>query len=267
MAEYFASINIDEYGLYQDSADYGFTQDSVLLANLINTKNQDNILDLGTGCGIIATLIALKKSCKHITGIELQPEVAKRAIRSVERNNLQDKINIICGDILEVEKYVGYEKFDKVITNPPYFDINSSYLAKESTCKKSTDALNNSEYDNIDDNITHFDINEIPNKHTSRTESTANLDDFVVAGRKTLKFGGDFYIIIKHDRLAELIFLLKQNKLEPKEITYIYPKFSIGIDTVIIRARKGAGVGSKSNSIIVMDEFGEYTSIFKELYS
>ena len=77
---------------------------------------------------------------------------------------------------------------------------------------------------------------------------------------------GDFFIVYKADRLVELITTLHQNGLEPKHITYVYPKLSKGVDTVIISAKKGGKLGLQSSTLILMDEEGKYTEKVKELY-
>lgn len=236
MSEYITDLNIGGYKILQDTDGYSFSQDSVLLANLCFIKPGEAVLDLGTGCGIIATLIAVKKNPERVCGIEILPFAANMAERSVRLNNLEDKIKIICGDVRDTADLVGHGAFDKVVCNPPYFDTPSGVSGQNSP------------------------------RILARTESTASLEDFIIAAKIALKYGGDFYIIQKFNRLCDLIVLLRKHGLEPKHAILVYPKLSAGADVVILRARKGGKSGMRSETLIVMDEENNYTERIKELY-
>lgn len=232
MSQYLTTLGIGDYAVYQDTDDYAFSQDSVFLASLAKISAKDNVLDLGTGCGILATLAIVKKGAKHAVGIEVQKHVADTARKSVEYNNLLDKIDIIDGDVKDIKNLVKAESFDVVLCNPPYFASGK----------------------------------QVTDKNASRIESNASLDDFIKAGAYSLRFGGDMWIVQKQDRLAALFYSLKSHNLEPKEMTLVYPKLSIGVDVVIVKARKGAKEGLVTSSLIVMDENGNYTDKYKEMY-
>lgn len=232
MSRYLTTLGIGDYAVYQDTDDYAFSQDSVFLASLAKISSNDSVLDLGTGCGILATLAIVKKGAKKAVGIEVQPSVADMAKASVEFNGLSDKINIIEGDVRDVKTLVKAESFDKVLCNPPYFSSGK----------------------------------QVTLKNASRIENKGTLEDFIIAGAYSLRFGADMWIVIKQDRLATLFFLLKKYNLEPKEMTLVYPKLSSGVDVVIVKARKGAKEGLVTSDLIVMDENGNYTDSYKELY-
>ncbi len=232
MSIYATSLDIQDYVILQDTEDYAFSQDSVFLANIAKIKQTDNVLDLGCGTGILATLALVKKHAKSAVGIELQHDIALLAKQSATLNKLEDRLDIINGDVRDIKNLTQAESFDVVLCNPPYFA-----------------GLQNSK------------------KDISRSESVATLQDFVKATSYCLRFGGDCWFSVKADRLAELIHSLCQNHLEPKELTLVYPKLSSGVDVVILKARKGAKVGLKTSTLIVMDEAGNYTTQYKELYT
>ena len=77
---------------------YRFSVDSILLLNFIRLKNYENIIDLGTGCGIIPLLLFSKRKGLSIYGIEVQKNLADMARRSIELNQLQANITIIQED-------------------------------------------------------------------------------------------------------------------------------------------------------------------------
>lgn len=232
MAKYATDLGIGDYIVFQDTDDYAFSQDSVFLANTAKLAKNDVVLDLGCGCGILATLALVKRGVKRAVGIEIQPRVAEMAQESVLKNGLQGKFDVICGDVKDIRALVKAESFDKVLCNPPYF-ANGDLLT---------------------------------NKNLSRIESSATLDDFVSAAAYALRFGGDLWIVIKADRLASLICSLKARNLEPKEATVVYPKPTFDADVVIVKARKGGKEGLKISSLLAMDDNGEYTDKCKEMY-
>lgn len=218
--------------IYQDDEGYGFTQDSVLLANLAALAPNDKVLDLGCGSGVLGFLALAKKHVRSVTGLEVQPDVADMCRKSVEFNNLGDKFEVLTGDVLDFKKHLKHGEFSKVLCNPPYF--------------KQVEATDE--------------------RLAGRQETTATLADFVKAASFALKYGGEMWIVLKVDRLSALFAALGENKLEPKLMWLIYPKPSLDVDTVVVKAKKGGKVGLETKTLYVMDEDGNYTEAFNELY-
>lgn len=231
MSIYPTSLDIDEYMILQDTDDYAFSQDSVFLANSAKIGRGDRVLDLGCGTGILATLALVKKHAASAVGIELQPSVAELARESAKLNRLDDRLQISTGDVKDIKTLVTAESFDIVLCNPPYFEGN-----------------------------------QVTKKNLSRIESSASLLDFAYAASYALRFGGDAWFVSKIDRLSPLMCALVKTRLEPKEMTIVYPKLSTGADIVIIKARKGGKVGLQTHTVIVMDEDGNYTKTYKDMY-
>ncbi|MBR5173404.1 MAG: methyltransferase [Clostridia bacterium] len=232
----FVTFLTGDYVVLQDDNGYLFSADSVLLANLAKIGREDSVIDLGTGCGVLAILTAVKKGAKRIVGIEIDEATADMARRSVKRNSLEDTISIVTGDVKDIKNLVVAGEFDKAICNPPYFSADDGF---------GTDGV----------------------KATARKQGENTIEHFVKASAYALKNGGDLFVVYKADRLVELVTALHQNGLEPKHITYVYPKLSKGVDTVIISARKGGKIGLKSSTLILMDEEGRYLDKVKELYN
>lgn len=231
MSIYPTSLDIDEYMILQDTDDYAFSQDSVFLANSAKIRRGDRVLDLGCGTGILATLALVKKHAALAVGIELQPSVAELARESAKLNRLDDRLQISTGDVKDIKTLVTAESFDIVLCNPPYFEGN-----------------------------------QVTKKNLSRIESSASLVDFAYAASYALRFGGDAWFVSKIDRLSPLMCALVKTRLEPKEMSIVYPKLSTGADIVIIKARKGGKVGLQTHTVIVMDEDGNYTKTYKDMY-
>lgn len=232
----FVTFLTGDYKVLQDDDGYLFSADSVLLANLAKIGVEDSVIDLGTGSGVLAILTTVKKGAKRVVGVEIDSATADMARRSVKMNKLDDKISIITGDVKCIKDFVRAGEFDKAICNPPYFSADDGF---------GTEGV----------------------KATARKQGENTIDHFVKAGAYALKNGGDFFVVYKADRLVEVVTALHENGLEPKHITYIYPKLSKGVDTVIISAKKGGKTGLQSSTLILMDEEGKYLDTVKELYN
>ena len=232
----FVTFLTGDYKVLQDDDGYLFSADSVLLANLAKIGVEDSVIDLGTGSGVLAILTAVKKGAKRVVGVEIDSATADMARRSVKMNKLDDKISIITGDVKCIKDLVRAGEFDKAICNPPYFSADDGF---------GTEGV----------------------KATARKQGENTIDHFVKAGAYALKNGGDFFVVYKADRLVEVVTALHENGLEPKHITYVYPKLSKGVDTVIISAKKGGKTGLQSSTLILMDEEGKYLDTVKELYN
>lgn len=215
---------------------YCFSSDAVLLANLVKASRKDTIVDLGTGSGVIAILALAKTKANKAIGFEIQKEMASLAKRNVEINNLEDRIEIINDDIKNAFNYLNKESVKVVVCNPPYFKATSGVSS---------------------------DVKEIA---TSRTESTATLEDIIKVASGLLNYSGKLYMIHKSERLSEVLTTLTLNKLEPKRLTLIYPKASKAVDTFIVEAQKCGAPGLKIDSVVVYEEDGSMTPWAKKLY-
>ena len=192
---------------------YCFTSDSVMLANLVKANRNDKIVDLCTGGGIIAILIAAKTSAKQVIGVEIQSDMADMAMRSVKMNNLQDKVSILNNDVIGINKVIGHGSCDIVVCNPPYYKVSEG-AARQNECIA-----------------------------IARHEILLPLIDMIKSASDLVKFGGMFYMIHKSERLAEAIVLLSKHLLEPKILYNITTNGGEVSDTFIIVCKKGAKTG------------------------
>ena len=108
----------------QDKNGFCFGIDAVLLANFAKVKKRAKVVDLGTGTGIIPVLIAGKSEAEKIVGVEIQEEVWEMANRTVKLNNLQDRLEIVKGDIKTIDKQLPVHGFHVATSNPPYMHMN-----------------------------------------------------------------------------------------------------------------------------------------------
>ena len=221
--------------IIQKTDGFCFGMDAVLLSGFAHVKRGEKVLDMGTGTGIIPLLLSAKTRGEHFTALEIQKEIAEMAARSVAMNHLEDKIEIVNGDIKEASRIFGGASFDVVTTNPPY--MNDAHGLKNPT--------------------------EV--KAISRHEVLCTLDDVVREGAKVLKSGGRMYMVHRPHRLIEIITVMKQYKMEPKRMCMVHPFKDKEANMVLIEAVKGGGSWLKMEApIIVYKEPGVYTD---EIYS
>ena len=223
--------------IIQKTDGFCFGMDAVLLTGFAHVKRGERVLDLGTGTGIIPILLSAKTEGKHFTALEIQEEIAKMAARSVAMNHLEEKIEIVNGDIKEASRIFGGASFDVVTTNPPY--MNDAHGLKNPT--------------------------EV--KAISRHEVLCTLDDVVREGAKVLKSGGRMYMVHRPHRLIEIITAMKQYKMEPKRMCMVHPFKDKEANMVLIEAVKGGGSWLKMEApIIVYKEPGVYTDEIYDIY-
>lgn len=223
--------------IIQKTDGFCFGMDAVLLSGFASVKPGERALDLGTGTGIIPLLLSAKTKGDHFTGLEIQTEIMKMAQRSVALNGLEKKIDIIQGDIKEASRIFGAASFDVVTSNPPY--MNDAHALK----------------------------NPGDVKAISRHEVLCTLEDVVREGTKALKPGGRFYMVHRPHRLAEIITVMRQYKLEPKRMKFVHPFADKDANMVLIEAVRGGGAWLKLEPpVIVYKEPGVYTDEIYEIY-
>lgn len=224
--------------IIQNKNGFCFGIDSVLLSDFAKEiKQGSKIMDLGTGTGILPILLSAKTQNTKIIGIEIQEEVAKMASKSVILNNLQDRIEIVCGDIKNLQNRYEPNSFDVIITNPPYK-------------KRGTGATN-----------------ETKAKLISRHEITANLEDFIASAKYVLKDQGSMYIVHRPERLVDIFYHLRKQKLEPKIIRMVQPNKEKEPNLVLIKAIKNAKPFLKiEKPLIIYNEEGKYTKEVLKIY-
>lgn len=223
--------------IIQKTDGFCFGMDAVLLSGFVSVKPGERALDLGTGTGIIPLLLSAKTKGEHFIGLEIQTEIMKMAQRSVALNGLEKKIDIIQGDIKEASRIFGAASFDVVTSNPPY--MNDAHGLK----------------------------NPGDVKAISRHEVLCTLEDVVREGTKALKPGGRFYMVHRPHRLAEIITVMRQYKLEPKRMKFVHPFADKDANMVLIEAVRGGGAWLKLEPpVIVYKEPGVYTDEIYEIY-
>lgn len=225
------------YQIIQSPEKFCFGMDAVLLSGFATAPEGARVLDLGTGTGIIPILMAAKTDAKELIGLEIQEESADMAQRSVVLNDLQDKVRIVQGDIKEAGQIFDAASFDVVTSNPPYMIGGHGLKNPEGP------------------------------KAIARHEVLCNLEDVIRAAARLLKSGGKFYMVHRPFRLAEIMVLMHEYKVEPKRMQLVYPYADKEPNMVLIEgARGGRSRLTVEKPLIIYEAPGKYTPEIYDIY-
>lgn len=232
-------LEFKDLKIIQNKDGFCFGIDSILLTDFAkNIKQNLNIIDLGTGTGIIPILLYGKTKNNKFVGVEIQEEVADMANRSIKLNVLENEIRILNMNILDLTKKYKRGSFDVVTTNPPYKKLNTGI------------------------------VNENNKKLISRHEITASLEDFIKISSYLLKDLGEFYMVNRPDRLVDIFELMRKYKIEPKKIKFVYPNENKKTNLILIKGVKnGKQFLEFENNLYVYNEDGDYTDEILKIYN
>ena len=224
--------------LIQNKDGFCFGIDSVLLADFAKEiPNKAKVLDLGTGNGIVGTLLYGKTNLSKIYGIEIQKDVAEMASRSILLNGLQDRFEIINENITNLLEKFEKNSFDAIVSNPPY--------------KKEKSGLRN----------------ESETKLLARHEVSASLEDFIRISSNLLNSNCSLYMVHRPERLADLFVLLRKYNLEPKKLRLVHSYQNGKPKLVLVKATKNANSFLNIDKpLVIYNQDGSYTDEILEIY-
>lgn len=225
------------YSLIQKADSFRYGVDAVLLSDFAEIRNNHSVIDLGTGTGIIPILIYAKKKPAEITAVEIQKDMAEMAERSVRLNGLQSHIKILNMDLKDAPGLLGKARYDCVVTNPPYV-------------KKECGINNPSE-----------------TKAIARFEIKCSLEELLSTAKELLKPGGKLFMVHRTDRLADIIYEMRNNGIEPKRIRFVHPSIGKRPNLLLIEGARGGNRELRfMDPLYIHDENGNYTEEIYRIY-
>lgn len=225
------------YRIIQNEKKFCFGMDAVLLSGFARAQKGEQVLDLGTGTGIIPILMEAKTEGQHFSALEIQEEMADMARRSVALNGLEDKISIVTGDIKEASKIFGKASFHVVTCNPPYMNQN------------------------------HGLKNPDEPKAIARHEILCSFEDVAREAAALLVPGGRFYLVHRPHRLTEIFDTLRKYKLEPKRMRFVHPFATEEANMILLEAFRGGKPQMRIEApVIVYEKPGVYTREIYDIY-
>ena len=212
------------------SGGFPLSTDSMLLSDFVRLPQNARVLDLGSGCGTLGVLLCARDSGCAVTGVEVSPDAHAAAIENIQRNQLQSRMHSICADLRTFAPEAG--SFHCCVSNPPYF---SGGPASKSNA-------------------------------AARREDTCTPVDLFRAAARSLKFGGDFFLVHKPDRLAELIACGAREQLEAKRLRLVRHRDGAEICMILLSFRKGGKPGLQIEEVTLFDHQNNPTDYYKSVY-
>ena len=211
---------------------FPLSTDSMVLSHFARLPKNARVLDLGSGCGTLGLLLCSKDPNCHVTGVELDPRAHEEALENIRRNNLESRMESICADLRSVSERFSPGSFSCCISNPPYFGAGaiSQSLA------------------------------------TARQEGSCTPEDLLRCGSRLLKYGGDFFLVHKPERLAELITTAVKYGLEAKRLCLVRHMEGSPVNLILLQLRKGAKPGLIWEEISLHHAGGTPTPVYREIY-
>lgn len=210
---------------------FPLTTDSMVLAHFAGDLGNRKVLDLGSGCGTLGLLLCARNPRCHVTGIELSDEAHEAAQENIIRNQLTPRMESICADLRQVPGLFASGSFACCISNPPYFSGGPKAQLTQ-----------------------------------ARREDCCSLNELMVSAAWALKYGGDFFLVHRPERLAEIIARGAEQKLEAKQLTLVRHREGSPVALVLLRLRKGAKPGLILREFALHHQDGSPTEAYKEIY-
>ena len=189
---------------------FRLSTDSMVLADFCRLPRSAAVCDLGCGCGALGLLLLRDHPDAHVTGIEILPEAAAQARKNIDANQFSDHAAILTGDLRAHRTLLQRGTFDIVVSNPPYFPVASGAASPDGA------------------------------RATARSEICCTLDDLCTCAAYLLRFCGDFFLVHKPERLADLLCTLRAHGLEPKRLRIVRHDAAADASLVLLQARRGA---------------------------
>ena len=228
---------------FQTEKGYRFSVDSVLIAHFVSVRENDRILDLGAGCGIIMLILLYRFGLriKEVVGVEIQQSLADLARKNLQVNGFEDCGRIIAGNVKNLAVLLAPESFDTIVCNPPFYHQGAG---RPNSCLEA---------------------------RLARHQILADLNDFLNASALAVRNKGMVYFIYPAGQLGTFIASLGKHRLEVKKMQFIYsyPQATQEARLVLIECCKNGGSGVKvlEPFYIYRKKNGGYTEAMQNCYN
>ena len=209
---------------------FPLSTDSMVLADFVRLPKNAAVLDLGSGCATLGLLLCARDQGCCVTGIELQEAAHAAAVENIARNGLEGRLSSICRDLRDMPVAPG--SFQVCVSNPPYFSGGAAHSKNP----------------------------------TARQEDTCTPKDLFAAASRALRWGGDFFLVHKPERLAELAFEASSHGLEPKRLRLVRHRPDSPVSLILLSCRKGGKPGLQWEELCLFNAAGEPTEDYKRIY-
>lgn len=188
---------------------FPLSTDSMVLCDFVRLPREARVLDLGSGCGTLGMLLCAKDPGCHVTGIELDALAHGAALDNIARNSLEHRLVSICGDLRTVAQAIPAGSFHCCISNPPYFSAGPASRAHP----------------------------------TARRDDLCSTRELFAAADRALRYGGDFFLVHRPEKLAELCACGSSHGLEAKRLRLVRHRSDGPVALILLQFRKGGKPG------------------------
>lgn len=225
------------YYIIQKKSAFRYGVDAVLLSDFAEIRQEHRVVEFGTGTGIIPILLCAKKKPERLIALEIQPDMADMAERSIRLNHLEEAVEIRCMDLKEAPEVLGKAQYDCVITNPPYM--------------KKACGINNPD----------------ETKAIARFEIACSLQDVLQSAKALLVPGGKLFMIHRTDRLVDIVYEMRSAGIEPKRLRFVHPAVGKRPNLLLIEGARGGNAELKMmDPLYIYDENGDYSGEIHRIY-
>lgn len=222
-----------QFTVWHDRCAMKVGTDGVLLGAWANVEGARRILDVGTGCGVIALQLAQRAPEAHIVAVEIDPEAAQQAASNVAASPWADRIEVVCADFA---RFAADEPFDLIVSNPPYF-VNS---------------LQN------------------PDTHRAIARHSDSLPYDVLCKQvaELLAPSGRFTLILPLELYCDVVHVSANHHLDLEHVTRVFTKPQQAkrmIFSFLHTCQKGLLPAPQADEICIQDEQGNYTEEYRQL--
>lgn len=211
---------------------FPLSTDSVALAGFAKLPRNASVLDLGSGCGTLGLLLCASDEGCHVTGVEIDEKAHCAALQNARNNGICHRLSSICADIRTIPSFINPGSFTCCISNPPYFSAGPQSKT-------------------------------VP---TARRDDLCSMEALMHSTAWALKFGGDFFVVHRPERLSELIACAAKHSLEAKRLLLLRHRSSDPVNLVIVQLRKGAKPGLIWEEESLFDNRGDPTDFYRRIY-
>lgn len=217
------------YTLVPDA--FPLSTDSMVLAEFVRLSGNAQVLDLGAGCGTLGLLLCASNPTCHVTGIELDERAHAAALDNIRRNDLSHRMSSICADMNRIRSILPAGGFSCCVSNPPYFPAGQG--------------------------------GKLPD---ARRETRCTPEQLFAAAAWALRFGGDFFLVHRPERLAELCACADRVGLTAKRLRLVRHRAGGALSLVLVQLRKGAKQGLRWEDCALHDACGQPTEYYRRVY-
>ena len=231
------SLQYETLRIIQRADAFRFGTDAVLLADFASARCGDRVVDMGTGTGVISILMASRQPKSRYAALEIQPDMADMAARSVRLNGMEDRVEVRCCDFRAATALYGYGSFSLAVCNPPYGKAGGALLSQ-------TDA-----------------------RRIARHESDCTVDDVAASAFDLLRTGGRLAVVFPAPRAFEMMFAMRTHRLEPKRVRTVHAAADREPKLALIEAVKdGGSMLHWMPPLILNNADGSPTAEWKRIY-